>query len=287
MKKVNKAFTLIELLVVISIIALLVSILMPALSKARQQAKMVVCSSNIHQLVIGVSTYAADNSDTLPPSSSNAARPCLLARNKASGDTYQFKYLGKYLQDVSIFMCPVSGFDSSMTKNLGGVEYTYQEIYENIDDWFNNISDDFYCSYNLFWNYNRFADLPAINSDNDPDSRLPSKPFKGPGKNSKNQLLVSDSFNFSGALSPKNTWYSTHNFKGASKQIIDGFPYYAGSTGAGTINDIDNETTLQKIQLNAGYLDASVRTFSSGDSIRQLANSGWAQTFMPDIQEWK
>jgi len=59
----NKAFTLIELLVVISIIALLLSILTPALSLARQQAYSAVCKSNLHQLLLANICYADENDD--------------------------------------------------------------------------------------------------------------------------------------------------------------------------------------------------------------------------------
>lgn len=54
----RKAFTLIELLVVISIIALLLAILIPALNKVREQAKSVVCSANIKQLSMGAVLYS-------------------------------------------------------------------------------------------------------------------------------------------------------------------------------------------------------------------------------------
>ena len=57
----KKGFTLIELLVVISIIAVLLSILMPALSKAKKMARMVICSNNLHQIAIGLNSYAAGN----------------------------------------------------------------------------------------------------------------------------------------------------------------------------------------------------------------------------------
>ena len=58
--KNKKAFTLIELLVVISIIALLMSILMPALGKVKEQARAVVCRTNLKQLALGTRLYCGD-----------------------------------------------------------------------------------------------------------------------------------------------------------------------------------------------------------------------------------
>jgi prepilin-type N-terminal cleavage/methylation domain-containing protein len=61
LKSRKKAFTLIELLVVISIIALLMAILMPTLQKAREQAKRMVCASNVRQIGIAAFAYESTN----------------------------------------------------------------------------------------------------------------------------------------------------------------------------------------------------------------------------------
>lgn len=60
------AFTLIELLVVVAIIAMLISILLPSLSSAREQARAVVCGQNLRQLGNGMQTYVAENNDYYP-----------------------------------------------------------------------------------------------------------------------------------------------------------------------------------------------------------------------------
>ncbi|HEW78352.1 MAG TPA: type II secretion system protein, partial [Phycisphaerales bacterium] len=65
--KDNKAFTLIELLVVIAVIALLMGILMPALTAARSQGRGVVCRSNIRQLLLANIGYASENDGSYAP----------------------------------------------------------------------------------------------------------------------------------------------------------------------------------------------------------------------------
>jgi len=101
----RQAFTLIELLVVISIIALLLGILMPALGSARQTATLIKCSSNQRQVGIALGAYAVDNNDQLPPSYD--ANGTFVASLFYRPGFYDLRtYVADYVGDFSIWVCP-------------------------------------------------------------------------------------------------------------------------------------------------------------------------------------
>jgi len=63
----KNGFTLIELLVVISIIALLISLLLPALGQAKENGRQIQCGSRMHQLFLAINVYAQDNNGWITP----------------------------------------------------------------------------------------------------------------------------------------------------------------------------------------------------------------------------
>jgi prepilin-type N-terminal cleavage/methylation domain-containing protein/prepilin-type processing-associated H-X9-DG protein len=87
----GRGFTLIELLVVIAVIALLISLLLPALGKARDTGRTVVCTSNLRQLVLSIMGYCNDNKEAIVGSPTTSGKDALQGRfNGIAVQTYDW-----------------------------------------------------------------------------------------------------------------------------------------------------------------------------------------------------
>lgn len=123
----SHGFTLVELLVVIGIISILISMLMPALSKTRQAAMSVQCKSNLRQVILACMYYAQDNKIYPPiPNLTGSEDP---ATNRWGWYGGIFRYMGGTSPEGRDFLagdfpaagrCPVDTFDSPWKFSYGG-----------------------------------------------------------------------------------------------------------------------------------------------------------------------
>jgi prepilin-type N-terminal cleavage/methylation domain-containing protein len=102
----KSAFTLLELLVVITLIVILASLAVPALSRANNLGRTVVCANNLRQLGIATATYSLDNIGKLPDILSWVyARSGDLTTGYKTGDLTSGK-LYPYLNNARVYLCP-------------------------------------------------------------------------------------------------------------------------------------------------------------------------------------
>lgn len=131
------AFTLIELLVVIAIIAILAALLLPVLSRGKQQAWKIVCLSNLKQVQLGWTMYTMESNGSIPsnhavyPSGSlpgswvvGDTRTDTTTSNLESGCIYQF------IRSVGVYHCPADRSQVTGSSQLRNRSYS-------IEDWLN------------------------------------------------------------------------------------------------------------------------------------------------------
>ncbi len=140
--KRTKGFTLVELLVVIAIIALLVSILLPTLGRAKELAKQAICGANLNGIGKGFVLYQAENNDFTPwistfsatAKTGDSAASILAVPPTASATALMFMVV-RSGQTVDLFRCPSDENADRMTNakfDSGGDSYYYWDFYDSV-----------------------------------------------------------------------------------------------------------------------------------------------------------
>jgi len=262
----KNAFTLLELLVVLAIVAVTMAIMMPALRKSRQDAWALHCMDNQREIIVAVTSYAADNKGRYPESVAtigtsaehwNWQEPTMVtsyrtrtARRRRS----MSQYLRSYVPDASLMFCP----------NAPKKYRYWQRAWEAADDWDNPQTppshDPVSGTYCFYWNYIGFLEENA-------------SPFVGPenmtGEGRQSKLLVSDYFGY-GHWRNKFTYSDTKAYGSSEKfkwpSVTPGTwvssAFWSRWAGAG---DVSLETL--DLDLHAGYTDGHVERYAPADVV--------------------
>jgi prepilin-type N-terminal cleavage/methylation domain-containing protein/prepilin-type processing-associated H-X9-DG protein len=195
--RLNRGFTLIELLIVIAIIGLLTGILLRAVVRARESARITQCASNLRQIGFGLIMYSNENDETFPTGSTHATSPAMEDFNRL---------YPVYVSERKVFKCPSDSLFVTVPNNAdiqAGVPFTKNQ-----------------CSYGYDNTHGPgdgsgvaiAGDRPANTDGNEPD----------PGKNSPNH---------GGRVNPYNT--ADEEGKGQNVLYIDGHVEWFTTSNAG------------------------------------------------------
>jgi len=141
----HRGFTLIELLVVIAIIAILMAVLMPALSRAREQGKRMVCMNNTKTLALGWTMYCEEHAGNMPQANADAktgwitnpfgSKPLDETRENQL-EAIRRGQLFKYVQNFKVYRCPVARSSEmrtySCTHAMNGASFDGGPVLKNM-----------------------------------------------------------------------------------------------------------------------------------------------------------
>jgi len=126
-RKQRHGFTLVELLVVIGIIALLISILLPSLSRAREQGNSVKCINNLRQIAFACIQYANANKSYLPHTATGTVQwydAIAWQNGRDLNESVIAPYMGKTFDPVTM-ICPSDDVEIRKYTGSGGYRYSY------------------------------------------------------------------------------------------------------------------------------------------------------------------
>ncbi len=159
----RKGFTLVELLVVISIVALLVALLLPALSRSREMARRAICASNVRQFVLTCHYYANDERDAPPAANLYCCTNSVLYGRYCFANSMRYYLSANYgLNKSELWICP-----SGMDRDRHSIWRAYGDKYPMANATSN--------SNNLSWNSYGYLIGQAINGV----ERWPRQPGMG------------------------------------------------------------------------------------------------------------
>ena len=260
----SRAFTLIEMMVVVFVCSLLLSILVPALCKAKRTVRSLVSANNQKHIVMGVTCYSSDDNGKFPDSVAklgkatrwNWREPQTLAGYKKSTPaTYRSvsAFLRPYIESSSTMFCPSSPSVYSFA----------EEAWMAGDSWDNpdttvGAEDPLYGTYCLYWNYIGYLSETK-------------KPFVGPRsvgqKRSESKLLISEYFGYGHwrnelVYSSRNAYGSCQTFNGAS--VTPGTDVSCDFWSRdNSLGHIFPETV--NVKINAAFTDGHVEKFTYED----------------------